>query len=100
MESKGYFRGKARLNEPAKGGFGRLARPTKAHYTFAGRGGHAAKVCSLRLSVRTPPFHGGESGSIPLGSASLAPTEFRFFQRVSNELRWFGQSRSPSFLQA
>src|ERR1700741_4236151 len=25
--------------------------------------------CSLRLSVRTPPFHGGESGSIPLGSA-------------------------------
>src|SRR6185369_2973969 len=26
--------------------------------------------CSLRLSVRTPPFHGGESGSIPLGSAS------------------------------
>ena len=34
--------------------------------------------CSLRLSVRTPPFHGGESGSIPLGSASyingLAPS--------------------------
>src|SRR5437660_12787872 len=29
-------------------------------------------VCSLRLSVRTPPFHGGESGSIPLGSASIA----------------------------
>jgi hypothetical protein len=31
---------------------------------------------SLRLSVRTPPFHGGESGSIPLGSANhslLAP---------------------------
>jgi hypothetical protein len=26
--------------------------------------------CSLRLSVRTPPFHGGESGSIPLGSAN------------------------------
>ena len=25
---------------------------------------------SLRLSVRTPPFHGGESGSIPLGSAT------------------------------
>src|SRR5437899_11617432 len=36
--------------------------------------------CSLRLSVRTPPFHGGESGSIPLGSASyfngLAPSSF------------------------
>lgn len=28
--------------------------------------------CSLRLSVRTPPFHGGESGSIPLGSANTA----------------------------
>lgn len=26
---------------------------------------------SLRLSVRTPPFHGGESGSIPLGSAII-----------------------------
>src|SRR4051794_30747287 len=26
---------------------------------------------SLRLSVRTPPFHGGESGSIPLGSATF-----------------------------
>src|SRR6185437_7716887 len=26
---------------------------------------------SLRLSVRTPPFHGGESGSIPLGSATV-----------------------------
>ena len=30
--------------------------------------------CSLRLSVRTPPFHGGESGSIPLGSAKSATT--------------------------
>lgn len=29
----------------------------------------AEKFSSLRLSVRTPPFHGGESGSIPLGSA-------------------------------
>src|SRR3954452_40092 len=28
-------------------------------------------ICSLRLSVRTPPFHGGESGSIPLGSAII-----------------------------
>src|SRR5262249_13404735 len=27
--------------------------------------------CALRLSVRTPPFHGGERGSIPLGRASL-----------------------------
>ena len=41
-----------------------------------GRGG-APRFRSLRLSVRTPPFHGGESGSIPLGSAiyfnGLAP---------------------------
>jgi hypothetical protein len=29
------------------------------------------RLRSLRLSVRTPPFHGGESGSIPLGSASV-----------------------------
>src|ERR1700704_5656618 len=42
------------------------------------RNGHAAtgsvvakRFRSLRLSVRTPPFHGGESGSIPLGSASI-----------------------------
>src|SRR5436190_16592611 len=28
------------------------------------------RFSSLRLSVRTPPFHGGESGSIPLGSAN------------------------------
>lgn len=30
------------------------------------------EFCSLRLSVRTPPFHGGESGSIPLGSANVS----------------------------
>ena len=39
--------------------------------------GEAFRFRSLRLSVRTPPFHGGESGSIPLGSAiyfnGLAP---------------------------
>ena len=33
--------------------------------------------CSLRLSVRTPPFHGGESGSIPLGSAKHVATTFK-----------------------
>jgi hypothetical protein len=47
-------------------------------HRFAGmRNGNAANsrsqrdsvFRSLRLSVRTPPFHGGESGSIPLGSA-------------------------------
>ena len=38
--------------------------------------------CSLRLSVRTPPFHGGESGSIPLGSATTQAeifSNFRYF---------------------
>lgn len=68
--------------------FERLAHPAKRHYTFARRRLHgtwppAANTayqapnalisrlfCSLRLSVRTPPFHGGESGSIPLGSAN------------------------------
>ena len=30
---------------------------------------------SLRLSVRTPPFHGGESGSIPLGSATFPSSQ-------------------------
>src|SRR5947207_10978281 len=43
-----------------------------AHGVAAGQ-----RFSSLRLSVRTPPFHGGESGSIPLGSAiyfnGLAP---------------------------
>jgi hypothetical protein len=42
-----------------------------------GRLWRGGRFSSLRLSVRTPPFHGGESGSIPLGSASnfngLAP---------------------------
>ena len=69
--------------------FERLAHPAKRHYTFARRRRHepgrpAANTahqahnalifrlfCSLRLSVRTPPFHGGESGSIPLGSAII-----------------------------
>src|ERR1700760_1599313 len=40
--------------------------------------------CSLRLSVRTPPFHGGESGSIPLGSA------------ISSHLRCLPKQASPS----
>src|SRR5437764_7011778 len=49
------------------------------------RNGNAANVDrggtngfrSLRLSVRTPPFHGGESGSIPLGSATDCGKLFR-----------------------
>ena len=76
-------------NAHKNGFFGRLARPAKRHYTFARRRldptrlsatntahqSHKALIfrlfCSLRLSVRTPPFHGGESGSIPLGSAII-----------------------------
>ena len=52
------------------------ASPTRSnpqHKTLILRG-----FCSLRLSVRTPPFHGGESGSIPLGSA-MAQTGRRFY---------------------
>jgi hypothetical protein len=37
-----------------------------------GRSRRSRRLRSLRLSVRTPPFHGGESGSIPLGSANPA----------------------------
>ena len=37
-----------------------------------GRSQQSRRFRSLRLSVRTPPFHGGESGSIPLGSATGA----------------------------
>jgi hypothetical protein len=40
--------------------------------------------CSLRLSVRTPPFHGGESGSIPLGSASYFNDLLTDLPAVSN----------------
>src|SRR5260370_15160575 len=74
------------MQQGGKGPFWRLARPPNRHYTFArsrrcppaaNQVQHSTKVlicrlfCSLRLSVRTPPFHGGESGSIPLGSANL-----------------------------
>src|ERR1700720_2027221 len=43
------------------------------------------KFCSLRLSVRTPPFHGGESGSIPLGSAIVFNGLPRLHARLPNE---------------
>ena len=55
---------------------------------------------SLRLSVRTPPFHGGESGSIPLGSA--IPTQLKilsalrkFMQTPRNLPPTVGQARTP-----
>ena len=40
--------------------------------------------CSLRLSVRTPPFHGGESGSIPQG----APRGWLPFERSCPLAEW------------
>jgi hypothetical protein len=43
-------------------------RPTRAYQAYNAL--IFRLFCSLRLSVRTPPFHGGESGSIPLGSAT------------------------------
>ena len=30
-------------------------------------------LCSVRLSARTPPFHGGKRGSIPLPSTTICP---------------------------
>ncbi len=39
--------------------------------------------CALRLSVRTPPFHGGERGSTPLGRASTSSSSSgRVWDRV------------------
>ena len=98
-----------------KGVSGPLARPAKRHYTFARRRldrtrsvatstahqAHKALIfrlfCSLRLSVRTPPFHGGESGSIPLGSAiqpSIILFSFQFLSISPNGLRRFGKTCS------
>jgi hypothetical protein len=50
-----------------------------------GRSWQGGRSRSLRLSVRTPPFHGGESGSIPLGSAtgSSIILFFLWFSRFS-----------------
>src|ERR1035438_7992431 len=93
MESQGYFTPRKHADKPRKAGFRRLARPHKGHYTFA-RPRDAAPVCSLRLSVRTPPFHGGESGSIPLGSASTALVtliSFLFFRFPQNSQPRFGE---------
>src|SRR5690348_6638686 len=58
---------------------------------------HAALVrgeafCSLRLSVRTPPFHGGESGSIPLGSANDFKGLAASLDSVSSRYPEFGPS--------
>src|SRR4051812_16112253 len=44
--------------------------PMRKRNVVTCRHGGTGVFRSLRLSVRTPPFHGGESGSIPLGSAS------------------------------
>ena len=45
------------------------------------------RLRSLRLSVRTPPFHGGESGSIPLGSANAHDGDERRLPPASNDFR-------------
>jgi hypothetical protein len=58
---------------------------------------------SLRLSVRTPPFHGGESGSIPLGSASTSRFTLivlSFLPHRPNSAMWFGHLCSPYGRQA
>lgn len=39
---------------------------------------------ALRLSVRTPPFHGGERGSTPLGRASSIPATRASSQQPAN----------------
>src|SRR6202030_682225 len=80
----------------------RLARSAKRHHHFARRrrrtvlqgsltrsNPHNKSLiprgfCSLRLSVSTPPFHGGESGSIPLGSAN--PHRWRKHHSEINEV--------------
>ena len=55
---------------------------------------HKAPFWSVRLSARTPPFHGGKRGSIPLRSAS--------FEGSSNgrttdfESVYLGSNPSPS----
>jgi hypothetical protein len=51
---------------------------TKAKRHCRNRIGRGGRFGSLRLSVRTPPFHGGESGSIPLGSAIGSPITLIF----------------------
>src|SRR5690606_12121216 len=40
----------------------------------------ASSVCSHRLAVRTPPSHGGNRGSIPLGST-------KFFRHLAEFLK-------------
>jgi hypothetical protein len=52
--------------------------------------------CSLRLSVRTPPFHGGESGSIPLGSANDFNRLARALTSVSSRCPASGAGRAAS----
>ena len=46
-------------------------------------------LCLLRLAVRTPPFHGGNRGSIPLGDANVKNTPFRgvFFVSLISHIK-------------
>src|SRR6266481_1259159 len=77
---RGYFEVGERAIGPKKAGFPVPCRPRQRPlYVCPAAGGGRGQVCSLRLSVRTPPFHGGESGSIPLGSATAS--EKRLLQK-------------------
>ena len=40
-------------------------------------------LCSLRLAVRTSPFHGEDTGSIPVGNAFKNPKEAYALQSLS-----------------
>lgn len=50
-----------------------LAGDARRNYKYAlpSRSGPFETASALRLSVRTPPFHDGARGSIPLGRATL-----------------------------
>ena len=61
---------------------------------LAKKGNHSytASRCAHRLSVRTPPFHGGERGSIPLGRTIPIPS-IDAWERIGSETcDWQGPS--------
>src|ERR1700676_4141669 len=58
--------------------------PKRSSEPWPRRPRRSRRFRSLRLSVRTPPFHGGESGSIPLGSANNINGLSHFKYRMSN----------------
>ena len=60
--------------------------------------------CSLRLAVRTPPSHGGNRGSIPLGSTTDPSFPYRFrslsvrLSKLSDRLDILSAFPTPEFL--